>query len=210
MSIAGQLLKRKWPYVVVLTGIALVPLFLYIFQEDYRWERRFGVVRKGVLLRGSQPAVSNLRELQRDYGVKTILSLVGRKDIEDRPECKAEMEFAAQRGIRFLHMPVSIPRPGEIARFLKIVDDPKNCPVFMHCLAGTARTGLLAAVFRMERDGWSNQKALDEMVSYGFDTSNPEHQGMVDFVRGYRKAQGTKGASARLSDTHRAEKEVKK
>lgn len=173
--------------IAALLLVVLTIVFFRFFEDDYRWWRKFGVVREGVLLRGPQPTASQIEHLQRRYGIKTTLSLVHWDDIKDRPDCAAEGELAARSGIRFIHMPLSVPRSEQIREFLEIVDNPENCPVFLHCLAGTARTGLLAAVFRMERDGWSNQEAFDEMLTYNFIPDNPEHKEMVDFVLGYRR-----------------------
>jgi len=191
MNALARLGRWRWLAilpVVVIALVGLVVFYFYLVQERQRWDRRFGVVRDGVLLRGCQPSPLHIERIRRDYGVKTIISLVHWGDLEKHPECAVEREFARKHGIRFFHMPISIPRPEEIRQFLEIVSDRENCPVFMHCLSGTVRTGALAAVFRMERDGWSNQQALDEMVAYGFILSKAKTKHVADFVRQYRTA----------------------
>ena len=39
--------------------------------------------------------------------------------------------------------------------FLKIVNDPKNQPVYVHCVGGRHRTGVMTAIYRMTVDKWS-------------------------------------------------------
>lgn len=188
MDAVRSWVENRWFRLLTAAAIllALLAISFWGFSlEDYRWWRKFGVVREGVLLRGPQPTASYLRYLHDKYGIKTTISLVSWKNLEDSPDSVAERELAAELGVRFVHMPLSIPRPEQVREFLEIVDDPRNCPVYLHCMAGTARTGMLAAVFRMERDGWSSQTAFDEMLAYDFIPDDPEHKEMVDFVLRY-------------------------
>jgi tyrosine-protein phosphatase SIW14 len=50
--------------------------------------------------------------------------------------------------------------------------------VLIHCKAGLHRTGIMAAIYRMEYNGWTREEALHELRSHGFgyflaNTSNP-------------------------------------
>src|SRR5438876_16354 len=73
------------------------------------------------------------------------------------------------------NLPVSRPRsqvaagpPLAIDQFLTILDDPAARPVLLHCKAGLHRTGILAAVYRMEYEGWGPYRALEELKAHGF------------------------------------------
>jgi protein tyrosine phosphatase len=59
-------------------------------------------------------------------------------------------------------------RPAVIDQFLAVLDDPANRPVLLHCKAGLHRTGVLAAVYRMEYEGWDALTALTELKAHGF------------------------------------------
>jgi tyrosine-protein phosphatase SIW14 len=48
------------------------------------------------------------------------------------------------------------------------MDDPTNYPVLIHCRAGLHRTGVLAAVYRMEYDGIGSEEAIQELKAHGF------------------------------------------
>jgi protein tyrosine/serine phosphatase len=63
----------------------------------------------------------------------------------------------------------SVPNEVNVVKFLEIMKDPANYPVLVHCLAGKHRTGAMCAVYRMEYDHWSNQKAIDELELFGFE-----------------------------------------
>src|SRR5262249_24455751 len=59
-------------------------------------------------------------------------------------------------------------RPATIDQFLAVMDNPANYPVLIHCKAGLHRTGVLAAVYRMEYQGWERLEAWRELRSHGF------------------------------------------
>lgn len=44
------------------------------------------------------------------------------------------------------------PTRAVIEQFLRIVDDPENQPVYVHCVGGRHRTGVMTAVYRMTTD----------------------------------------------------------
>jgi protein tyrosine/serine phosphatase len=52
--------------------------------------------------------------------------------------------------------------------FLKVLEDPANWPVYIHCAQGRDRTGYNAAAYRMVVQGWSAAEALEEMNAFHF------------------------------------------
>ncbi|HEU0173831.1 MAG TPA: hypothetical protein VFV58_06175, partial [Blastocatellia bacterium] len=53
-------------------------------------------------------------------------------------------------------------------RFLAVVNDPENWPVYVYCHGGRHRTGVVTAIYRMAIEGWDVQRAYAEMRQYGF------------------------------------------
>lgn len=84
------------------------------------------------LYRGEQPTAEGFAQLQK-MGVKTIVNL--RAFHTDRDEIKG-MDF------RYVHLPGKAwyPEDQDIITFLKVVSDPANQPVFVHCQHGADRT----------------------------------------------------------------------
>ena len=75
--------------------------------------------------------------------------------------------------MKFYRIPLTTwDRPVEAAvqQFLKLVNDPANQPVFVHCQGGRHRTGTMTAVYRITKDGWTADRAYAEMKQYGFET----------------------------------------
>jgi protein tyrosine/serine phosphatase len=58
------------------------------------------------------------------------------------------------------------PTEQQAEQFLRFIQDPKNQPVHIHCVAGQSRTGLMAALTRYAIDGWSLDRAFEEARHY--------------------------------------------
>ncbi len=63
----------------------------------------------------------------------------------------------------------SVDRNGAltIKAALRIMNDPKYQPVYFHCAHGADRTGLVAALYRVQNQNWSMIEAYDEMTDKG-------------------------------------------
>ena len=116
--------------------------------------------------RGAQPEGRNY-ELLAAFGIKTIVDL--------RDDAKADAQSATERaGMRYINLPMkekSYPQADTAERFLAIVNDQANWPVFVHCAGGRHRTGVMTAIYRMSVDGWGVDQAYQEMKRYNFSTS---------------------------------------
>ncbi|HXQ70633.1 MAG TPA: hypothetical protein VN844_09110 [Pyrinomonadaceae bacterium] len=124
--------------------------------------KNFGKVNDNYF-RGSQPTKSQVAALKA-MGVKTIIDL--RKDYV--PEAR---QWATEQGLNYFNLPLL---PGRRATkeqteyFLRLVNDPANAPVYVHCKGGRHRTGAMTAVYRITHDGWTAEQAFEEMLKYDF------------------------------------------
>jgi protein tyrosine/serine phosphatase len=121
---------------------------------------------------------------ERDYpalarlGVKTMI------DLTDDDGDSSEQRLAESAGMKFFKLAMNtrvVPTAGQIATFLSIVDDPVNQPVYVHCVGGRHRTGVMTAIYRMLEDKWTPEQAFQEMKSYKFgaDFLHPEFKKFV-------------------------------
>ena len=72
-------------------------------------------------------------------------------------------------GLRLFSLDLSASRPPsdeQVARFLAIVSQPENQPVLVHCRNGVDRTGYMLGIYRIEKGGWSPERAVREMNRY--------------------------------------------
>lgn len=130
------------------------------------------------LYRGAQPDAAGFAALH-DLGVRTVMNF--REKHSDRA-------LAEKAGLSVVEIPLHAflesdpPTDEEVRTFFDTVLDPAKRPVFVHCAYGKDRTGTMCALYRIEVDGWTPQKAFEEMQRYGF------HEAYTDlrkFVLGY-------------------------
>jgi len=129
--------------------------------------------------RGAQPKAGDYSSLAA-LGVKTVIDLTkdGRGD---------EKGLVERVGMKFYRIPMTTSdRPSQAAvnQFLKLVNDPANQPVYVHCQGGRHRTGTMTAVYRMTNDGWTADRAYSEMKQYRFE-GFPGHPVLKRFVYDY-------------------------
>jgi tyrosine-protein phosphatase SIW14 len=123
------------------------------------------------LWRGSQPTAEGFRMLEK-LGVKTIISC--RNDADDLSLLKGTK-------LKYLHLPSErlLPKEEDLVTFLKVVEDPKNWPVFIHCAEGQGRTGYHSAIYRMVCQGWSMRDAILEMNAFHFQQVTVDNPGFL-------------------------------
>lgn len=141
--------------------------------------KNFGKVNDNYY-RGSQPRASQYKDLQR-MGVRTIIDL--RKDwLDEAPDS------ARAAGLQYVNIPLTTRKPATEAQtteFLKLVNDPANWPVYVHCKGGRHRTGEMTAIFRITNDGWTSDQAYKEMKKYDFEDSFFYPRSLKKYVYAY-------------------------
>jgi tyrosine-protein phosphatase SIW14 len=153
---------------IVIAALLIGATAVAVSAVRSRLPKRFEVVESGVLYRSAQPSADHIDRLAEAFGLKTIL--IVRADESRR--VSDEKGRARQRGVNVLHVPIASRKPipdDQVQQFFDCVDNPASRPVLIHCSAGRHRTGYLCALYRIERQGWSVERALEEMLSFGFD-----------------------------------------
>jgi protein tyrosine/serine phosphatase len=130
--------------------------------------------------RGAQPTGRDYADLA-GLGIKTVIDL----QLDGDPGERALVERA---GMKFYRIPMTTrvaPTASQLTDFLRLVNEPSSLPVYVHCAGGRHRTGVMTAVYRMEKDGWTADRAFQEMKNYkfGMDFLHPEFK---SFVYSYR------------------------
>jgi tyrosine-protein phosphatase SIW14 len=140
--------------------------------------------------RGEQPKGRDYADLAA-LGIKTVIDLQADGDGNEQ----ALVEAAGMKFHRFpmtTHVP---PTSAQLDKFMEIVNDPAQQPVYVHCKGGRHRTGVMTAVYRMEKDGWTADRAFSEMKQYRFgaDFLHPEFK---RYVYGYGERLARRNAEA--------------
>jgi protein tyrosine/serine phosphatase len=152
-------------------------------------------VQEGVLYRSGQLSPEALAAEIHRRGIKTVVNLTDHEE--------AEEHVCRQNRAAYLHMPVGdcwhlcgcaapgsqgppLARPFDLTPLWKLLDDPHARPVLVHCTGGVHRTGVCVALYRIERQGWDPQQAIDEMDHFGFESGKPKYSNVLEFLRGRR------------------------
>ena len=115
---------------------------------------------------GAQPTLpEGIKELKDTYGIKSILKL-------NRTDLNYEMMICHNENIILHSVPINgieiidcIPK-DLVKQALSIIYDESNYPIFIHCTKGADRTGMIVAMYRIDKEGWTVNQALSEMRHY--------------------------------------------
>ncbi|HET7451472.1 MAG TPA: tyrosine-protein phosphatase, partial [Thermoanaerobaculia bacterium] len=112
--------------------------------------------------RSGRPGVEGLRELQA-LGVKSVLDVESPADGSTRGSA-----------LKFFHVPMSAfgLHDDRVLEALRIMADPANRPIVIHCHHGADRTGAMVALYRVVVQGWSKEEAVREMNEGGYHHSS--------------------------------------
>jgi len=97
---------------------------------------------------------------------------LGIKTVVDLCRTPSNHDEAGGDGIAYVRIPMIgwplFPKEEQAVRFLRIVTDSPKTPILVHCRHGSDRTGCLCAVYRIAVQGWTKEKAVEEMIEGGF------------------------------------------
>src|SRR4030095_9015405 len=159
------LMRQTFLRCVLATAIAVSPVMPAMAGESRTTRAAITIGQLGEVaptyFRGEQPEGSDYATLAA-FGIKTVIDL----QADGQANEKSMVEKA---GMAFHRIPMTThtaPTKAQIAEFLKLVNDPENQPVYVHCAGGKHRTGVMTAIYRMTHDGWTSDQAFKEMKRY--------------------------------------------
>lgn len=183
-------------------------LFLLALAATLMWEGRGSAQSAGISTSPDAIRIYNFAKVADDYyrggqplgddyarlaalGVKTVINLTN--DGDGRDEEKALVE---QHGMKYVRIPMTTRKPptdAEIATFMAAVAEEGG--VYVHCVGGRHRTGVMTAIYRMTKDGLTGEQAFQEMkqFKYGPDFLHPEFK---KFVHAYKPKAATAAAAS--------------
>lgn len=149
-----------------------------ISKREYPGVQNFSRVDTAFACGGATTPVA-IQALKAD-GFTSIVNLRA----ADEPGANVADEGSAARtaGIQYCHLPfrTATPDTAIVDRFLAVVGQPTNQPVFIHC-STASRAAALWLIKRARLDGWTVEEALTEAEAIGL-TSEPLKQFALDFV----------------------------
>lgn len=131
------------------------------------------------LYRSAQPASAEaLHNLETSYlRIRTVINL---------SLSQSDLDKTGGTGLVYEHIPMTgwplFPKERQVIQFLQIVTDKKRAPVLVHCQHGADRTGIMCAIYRIAVQGWTKERALEEMIEGGFGFHGSKDGNMAQWI----------------------------
>lgn len=140
---------------IVIAGLLILVIsggkYLYWAHVD----NRFLAISEGKLYQSAAMSMDKLKEKVEEKGIRTVVDLRSPRKMVD-----IERDYLTKLGIKYINLPSGQnPKDAVIDSFLEIMAKKQNLPVLVHCKHGMGRSVLLAALYRMEFEGWSGEDA---------------------------------------------------
>jgi protein tyrosine/serine phosphatase len=131
----------------------------------------FQKVEDGIY-RGGQPTSKDSWAYLKSLGIKTVIKLDLAAEGSDEEAGTLDMAVVDASGppsnaSDFL----KAPKPEKIKLALDKLKNKSLRPVYVHCLHGEDRTGLIVGLYRVLNNGYTKEQAFKEMLDNGFHTS---------------------------------------
>jgi hypothetical protein len=163
--------NSRWVFAVVSAAtIGLVIWGWFGFVRYHAIPKNFGVVVDGHIYRSGQISPSLIRNLLKKYQIRIIIDLKSR-DSND-PDKAAEIKAADELKVKILRFYMNPNGTGDINDYIDaviaIAEAEKNdLPILVHCVAGSARTGGVIAIYRLLVQKIPPEIVEDELEKYG-------------------------------------------
>lgn len=183
--------KKKIVIGVFLVVLAGVGKYVYDMHINHNFET---ITENKVYKSGVIPP-DEIADYVEKYKIKSIVDLryPGTGDDVNNPEIPAELTaekeaIAKLKGVNYFNNGSDqIPTQQNLDYFFKIMDDPNNYPVLLHCYHGVGRAEMYSAIYRIEYENWNpNDARMDTrmFVKYSsFDIGKPKG----DYLMNYKK-----------------------
>ena len=151
--------------IAILFLIIVISIGTFVF---YQKKIRYNLVTisENKVYNSGVVAPEKLSEFLKNHNIKSVIDLRdGEEQTELNPETKkqvGEEENAINKipNVNYFNLPTDqIPQDSTVQKFLKIMDNPNNYPVLIHCHHGVGRSRLFSSIYRIEYENFSNEKA---------------------------------------------------
>ncbi len=163
-------MKRNLLFMTVATLLAIAPAVRADQAESSTSQapipiKKFSEVSPGIY-RGARPGAEGLKALHDVLEIKTDIDLDN-----DAKANAAEASAAKTLSIDFFNESLSgfwEPKDQKVDQIIALMADKSNYPLFVHCLHGEDRTGMIVGVYRVMVEGVKPADAIKEALEHGF------------------------------------------
>ena len=148
-----------------LLAIVLVLVGKYVY--DMNINHNFETITEGKVYKSGVIPPGELENYINEYHIKSVIDLrfPGTGDDVNNPEIPAELTAEKNtiekiKGVNYFNNGSDqVPKPENLKTFFRIMDNPANYPVLIHCYHGVGRAELYSAIYRIEYENFTNEEA---------------------------------------------------
>jgi protein tyrosine/serine phosphatase len=137
------------------------------YVYDMNINHNFETISEGKVYKSGVLPPDQIESYVKKYHIKSIVDLrfPGTGDDVNNPEDAAELvaeknAVAKIKGVNYFNDGSDqVPNKENLLLFYKIMDNPANYPVLIHCYHGVGRAELYSAVYRIEYENWDKEEA---------------------------------------------------
>ena len=154
---------KKVGFLVLAVIFVLVGKYVY----DMNINHNFETITEGKVYKSGVIPPNEIDSYVKKYHIKSIVDLrfPGTGDDVNNPEIPSELTaekdaVAKIKGVTYFNNGSDqVPAQKNLDVFFKIMDNPENYPVLIHCYHGVGRAEMYSALYRIEYEGWDKDKA---------------------------------------------------
>lgn len=129
-------------------------------------------VTPGVLYRSGQLTPEQLEDVVTRYGIRTVVNLRSENERSRGDWYAREADRLEALDVTLVDLPMNTGfPPGDevLGAWLSLIGTPDRQPMLVHCEYGVIRTGIMVAIYEVERLGLSTTEALGRFEWFGRD-----------------------------------------
>ena len=156
-------MKKKIGFLLLV--IVLIGIGKYVY--DMNINHNFETITEGKVYKSGVIPPNELASYINKYHIKSVVDLrfPGTGDDVNNPEIPAELTaekeaIAKIKGVNYFNNGSDqVPVQKNLDSYFKIMDNPANYPVLIHCYHGIGRAEMYSALYRIEYENWTNEQA---------------------------------------------------
>ncbi|HSD13859.1 MAG TPA: dual specificity protein phosphatase family protein [Flavobacterium sp.] len=158
-------MKKKIGLLVLLIIVIGVGKYVY----DMNINHNFETITEGKVYKSGVIPPDEIEDYVKEYHIKSIVDLrfPGTGDDVNNPEIPAELTaekeaIAKIPGVNYFNNGSDqVPQQHNLDMFFKIMDNPENYPVLIHCYHGVGRAEMFSALYRIEYEDMDRDEARE-------------------------------------------------
>ena len=158
---------KKNKKIIGFSIVVIILIFVGKYVYDMNINHNFETITEGKVYKSGVIPPDELKDYINKYQIKSIVDLrfPGTIDLVNNPEIPAELTAEKNtiekiKGVNYFNNGSDqVPKPENLKTFFRIMDNPANYPVLIHCYHGVGRAELYSAIYRIEYEKFTNEEA---------------------------------------------------